>query len=93
MRGTGAQGPEGPRLVLGRLKGNLGQLNSGVWGIGQERKGIQQPRGWGIGEGKLRVRTWGTEKKRFRGPGEKPKNCTNHRVGSPETFTRKHPEI
>lgn len=50
------------------------------------------PRGWDMEEGKLRVRTWGTEKKRFSGPEKKPKNGTNHRVGSPETLTRKHPK-
>lgn len=82
MRGSRAQGAEGPRLVLGLLKGNLGRLKSGVWGIGQESKGIQQPRGWDKGEGKLRVQTWGTEKKRFRGPVEKPKNCTKSTLES-----------
>lgn len=41
MQGTGAKWTEGPRLVLGLLKRKLGLLNSGVWGIGQEGKGVQ----------------------------------------------------
>lgn len=60
MRGTGAQGTGESRLAPGLLKGNLGRLNSGVWGTGHDWKGVQQPPGWYMGEGKLRVRTWGT---------------------------------
>lgn len=85
MRGTGAHRAGEPRLVPGLLEGNVGRLNSGVGGTGQDWKGVQQPPGWDMGEGKLRVSTWGT--------GEKPKNCTDRRAESLETFTRKHPDI
>ncbi|EGV98250.1 Pituitary homeobox 3 [Cricetulus griseus] len=54
MRGTGAHRAGEPRLVPGLLEGNVGRLNSGVGGTGQDWKGVQQPPGWDMGEGKLR---------------------------------------